>query len=277
MTRIRFENSPSTNTPINAENLNKLNNVIVSSEEPTTGEEVWLQKGKNLFDTKLLVQGGWNNPVNSERVVWGIKVKAGITYTLTNYSSRRVSAFETSNLEQSSSSNSVLVEHGAIDGNGNLTFTTKNNAYLRLLFSNIDNGDISISDILSSNIQLEQGEVATPYEPYINKKIHTKNDNGYEEFYNEEEQLLKSSIIIETVTLPEITITSGTRTNTYKSVAKDGYKPLGIVSIDGTNDYVSMGKFLINPSNETAYVTVVNSNANSQTTKITLTVLYIKK
>ena len=27
MTKIRFENSPSTNTPINVENLNKLNNV----------------------------------------------------------------------------------------------------------------------------------------------------------------------------------------------------------------------------------------------------------
>lgn len=155
MTRIRFEDLPSTNTPINAENLNKLNNVIVSSKEPTTGEEVW-----------------------------------------------------------------------------------------------IDN---------------------------VNKKIHTKTDNGYEEFYNEEEQLLKSNIIIENITLPEITITSGTRTNTYKSVAKDGYTPLGIVGIDGTNDYVSMGKFLINPSNETAFVTVVNSNVNSQTTKITLTILYIKK
>ena len=38
------------------------------------------------------------------------------------------------------------------------------------------------------DIQVEMGSVATSYEPYITKKIHTKNDNGvYEEFYNEEE------------------------------------------------------------------------------------------
>jgi hypothetical protein len=52
MTRIRFENSPSTNTPINAENLNKLNNVIVSSEEPTTGEEVWIDNVNKKIHTK---------------------------------------------------------------------------------------------------------------------------------------------------------------------------------------------------------------------------------
>ena len=52
MTRIRFENAPSTNTPINADNLNKLNNVVISSSEPTTGEEVWLKKTdteKNIY------------------------------------------------------------------------------------------------------------------------------------------------------------------------------------------------------------------------------------
>lgn len=42
MTRIRFEDLPSTNTPRNAENLNKLNNVVISPTEPTTGEEVWI-------------------------------------------------------------------------------------------------------------------------------------------------------------------------------------------------------------------------------------------
>jgi predicted acylesterase/phospholipase RssA len=50
MTRIRFEDLPSTNTPRNAENLNKLNNVVISPTEPTTGEEVWIQRGKNLIN-----------------------------------------------------------------------------------------------------------------------------------------------------------------------------------------------------------------------------------
>lgn len=54
MTRIRFENAPSTNTPINAGNLNKLNNVVISSSEPTTGEEVWFKK--NDTEKKIYVK-----------------------------------------------------------------------------------------------------------------------------------------------------------------------------------------------------------------------------
>ena len=30
--------------------LDKLNNVVISPTEPTTGEEVWIKKGKNLFN-----------------------------------------------------------------------------------------------------------------------------------------------------------------------------------------------------------------------------------
>lgn len=52
MTRIRFENLPSTNTPRNAENLNKLNNVVISSTEPTTGEEVWIDNTNKKIYTK---------------------------------------------------------------------------------------------------------------------------------------------------------------------------------------------------------------------------------
>lgn len=38
MSRIRFEDT----TPINKGNLDKLNNVVISSTTPTTGEEVWI-------------------------------------------------------------------------------------------------------------------------------------------------------------------------------------------------------------------------------------------
>jgi len=187
MTRIRFEDLPSTDTPINATQLDKLNNVVISPTEPTTGEEVWIQKGKNLFDTRLLVQSGWNTSDNPKRVIWGMKVKAGVTYTITNYSQKTVSIFETTNLIQSASNNSVLVEHGTLTGAGSKTITTKNDAYLRLQFSNNDDSNISISDILPSYAQVEIGDTSTNFEPFIPKKIYTKNDNDvYEEFYNEE-------------------------------------------------------------------------------------------
>ena len=64
MTRIRFEDLPSTNTPINAENLNKLNNVIVSSEEPTTGEEVWIDNVNKKIHTKT--NNGYEEFYNEE-------------------------------------------------------------------------------------------------------------------------------------------------------------------------------------------------------------------
>lgn len=60
MTRIRFEDLPSTNTPRNAENLNKLNNVVISPTEPTTGEEVWIDDVNKKIYTKN-DNGGYEN------------------------------------------------------------------------------------------------------------------------------------------------------------------------------------------------------------------------
>lgn len=61
MTRIRFEDLPSTNTPINAENLNKLNNVDVGINQPTDNEEVWIKYIKNYFTHRNNTNGKWLN------------------------------------------------------------------------------------------------------------------------------------------------------------------------------------------------------------------------
>lgn len=53
--RVNWENLPSTKTPINQTNLNKMENgidqagaeIFVGAEEPTTGEKVWFNKHKN--------------------------------------------------------------------------------------------------------------------------------------------------------------------------------------------------------------------------------------
>ena len=53
--RVNWENLPSTKTPINQTNLNKMENgidqagaeIFVGAEEPTTGEKVWFNKNKN--------------------------------------------------------------------------------------------------------------------------------------------------------------------------------------------------------------------------------------
>lgn len=66
MTRIRFENSPSTNTPINASNLDKLNNVVISPTQPTTGEEVWIDDINKKIYTKN-DNGGYEEFYNEDK------------------------------------------------------------------------------------------------------------------------------------------------------------------------------------------------------------------
>ena len=177
MTRIKFEDLPSTNTPINAENLNKLNNVIVSSEEPTTGEEVWIERGKNLY-----------NPANAQTqgnkaqniLLKYEKIKVGETYTFsTPYTWVTVHTYN--------SAKEIVRTFGDIENSYEQTFTIQDGEkYFTVMFySGMNN--VNLNDFDFTNVQLEIGDIATSYEPFKPKKIHTKNDNGvYEEFYNEE-------------------------------------------------------------------------------------------
>lgn len=178
MTRIRFEDLPSTNTPRNAENLNKLNNVVISSTEPTTGEEVWIQKGKNLIDkTKIIIGyellGNGGLQTNNDWFVTDyIKVEPNKQYCISGIFS-----------DAEGLTASIYIEfydenRNYISGvRENPTTTPSNAKYVRL------NGITSVSE----NMMLEQNSTATNYEPYVEKKIYTKNDNRvYEEFYDEE-------------------------------------------------------------------------------------------
>jgi hypothetical protein len=194
MTKIKFENTPSTKTPINAENLNKLNNVVINSTEPTTGEEVWIQKGKNLFDGLLelgaiTATGTLDTSTTRIRSVNFIKVNPNTTYTIKV--NKYTSSKGTPRLNIISYSNNNVGSFISSTGwnDNTYTFTTKSDCkYIKLLF--FLNGSSSQTLVTSdiSSVQLEQGSTATEYEPYIDKKIYTKNDNGvYEEFYNEAE------------------------------------------------------------------------------------------
>jgi hypothetical protein len=195
MTRIRFEDLPSTNTPRNAENLNKLNNVLISSAEPTTGEEVWLQKGKNLFDYKNAeyfnayldaTKGTWE-PFSTDNVykTTYIKVAPNTTYTISKKAGKAFRIATFTNLPKVGDTfNTTYENHSGTK----ITFTTgENDNYIVILCFSTVNGDTGVYLDMYSSVQLEQGETATSYEPYIDKKIYTKNGNGgYEEFYNAE-------------------------------------------------------------------------------------------
>ena len=165
--------------------IDGLTKLKVSPSEPTTGEEVWLQKGKNLIDKGYLRTGVYK--LGDGTYVDGADSCCTKNFIEINNSKNYV-------LSWSSPSNSQLVyvlyydENKNYLGNSSTQFSngslTLNNyvnysdaKYVNLRF------DATLSSL--TNLQLEQSEIATPYEPFT-RKIHTKNDNGvYEEFYNE--------------------------------------------------------------------------------------------
>lgn len=130
MTRIRFEDLPSRKTPKNAENLNKLNNVIISSTEPTTGEEVWIQTGDNIFNpnTDIEFTDGYRKRDNatekySDENYYGLKIEVEPNTTYTSYSDIDYSLWH--NLVFFDSNMNVL-SYDAYN-TSNKTFTTPNN------------------------------------------------------------------------------------------------------------------------------------------------------
>lgn len=182
MTRIRFEDLPSTNTPRNAENLNKLNNVVISPTKPTTGEEVWLQKGKNLFDkdnvnyTKWLSDEGEPYTANEGDIVTSfIDVLPNTNYTISGLVAAQwliVCGYDINK-----NFVSLLLPSTGSSGISWTINVPSNVAYIRCGFSGFNSS--------ATVIQIEEGITATPYEPFT-RKIYTKNDNGvYEEFYND--------------------------------------------------------------------------------------------
>lgn len=190
MKKKEFQNLPSTETPITAENLNEMQDnieescVIVSPTEPTTNEKVWIQKGKNLFNKNTALIGFWVKNGQPEYTpdkltnVFSdyISVKPNTTYTVSGYVLGEkwvcVEGYNKNKIW-----NKLITETNTLE---TLTFTTgENDYYIRVAFSEgLPNIDL---------IQIEQGSTATEYEAYTDKKILCKNDNGeYEEFINVE-------------------------------------------------------------------------------------------
>ena len=194
MSRIRFEDT----TPINKSNLDKLNNVVISGAEPTTGEEVWIQKSNNIFTDKLVynVQNGtysggvFTQSSDDTSSVHDFKIQA---YDLSwNFigelcSKKRITEPQRISFTFEVTSNMRIIQFG-LNGSQrdslmevDATKLTPGMTTLSFNVTNLTQGQVSWD-----KIQIEFSTTATDYEPYVEKKIYTKNDNGvYEEFYKE--------------------------------------------------------------------------------------------
>lgn len=174
------------NSKTDTYSANYLNDRIVkvSPTEPITGEKVWIQKGKNLFDKSnvsfpccwLATDGTIQTTVNQDAVSEYIKVTPNTIYTISGFANNQYFALHSYD-ENKNHSNMIYAD--TLTNGVNISFTTgENDYYIRIA--------INIFDV-SNNIQIEKGSTATNYEPFI-RKIYIKNDNDeYEEFYNEEE------------------------------------------------------------------------------------------
>ncbi len=164
--------------------------VAVSPTEPTTNEKVWIQKGKNLFDkdskeisNKYLLHADGHLDANENYMISNfIVVNPNTSYVLS----------ENQNYE---TSNGVTASCCLYDKNKNYISSvfydtrTEIKRYSHSFKTTEDTKYIRFSlRLTDTDIQLEQGTEATEYEAYIEKAIHTKNDNGvYEEFISKKE------------------------------------------------------------------------------------------
>lgn len=183
MKKKEFQNLPNTETPINADNLNEMQDnieescVIVSSTEPTTNEKVWIQKGKNLFDKSsyLIDSAGY--------IGFVIKLELGKTYTLSSNLPLTICKFAENS--QYADGNVGPQQWGSFTKWTFVAGDNTNNRLNNILFLGVtaDTFSTSVDDFDSYNIQVEEGTEATEYEAYIDRKI---NVDG-EEFINQTE------------------------------------------------------------------------------------------
>lgn len=190
MEKINFESLPSTKTPLNPANLNKMQEnieescVIVSSTQPQTNEKVWFKKGKNLFDGEF-IQGAISATGSfvyyAENIISKkfIEVIPGANYVFSCEQGIYPSAIITYDKDKK------FMDRQNGLGQGKFLID-ENTHYVILQFYN-ENG-IKTSDVTKA--QFEQNTSPTTYEAYITPAIYVKNGNVYEEFLKKEEQLI---------------------------------------------------------------------------------------
>lgn len=205
--------------------------VIVSNEEPTTGEEVWFQASGNLFDkNNYNLWNGWINEANntftenSKGYLVYIPCSPNTTYIVsrevleTNF---KVGVADKTPINQGTLTNVINNPYG-----NSITITSgANDSYLHIYVHYDSDTNYTLEQILDS-LRVE-----------IPKKIHTKTGNGYEEFYNEEN--------LKVVTLWENPDTSTRFAPQNITVPDDGFNRLVCYfRLDITSTYIATSEII---------------------------------
>lgn len=165
--------------------------IVISATEPQENnrKEIWIRKGKNLLHNNLENYSGTatstipNNPTPYRLSTMKlIKVKSNTPYTLSTTNTDIVALI----IAYDEKGNYLRNTVNDWPNIANYTFTTDSDcAYIRILFAFTD----KITNITKADLgqcQLEQGSSKTDYEPFVEKAVYVKNDNGVYENFTEE-------------------------------------------------------------------------------------------
>lgn len=161
---------------INEKNI-KSNFVAVSSTEPTIGEEVWMQKGKNLFCEVNPILGYYDNSGNwtdaAAITTYGpfyIKGTIYVSATVNGSAICRLSEFK----KDGTFIKRTLIMNSALTLDSNTDY---------IVISNDTNEN---ENKYFTNFMITSGNTAQAYEEYKDNKIYTKDSNGNYNLFMEE-------------------------------------------------------------------------------------------
>lgn len=152
-------------------------NVFVGAEQPKNGQEVWIQKSKNLYDpSKSYITGSLHQDV--AQIYSDIQV--GETYTFST-------PYTWTTIHVINNKGEYTRKLGGTEADRVVTIIIEENeAQLEILFASGSTNLKSTNGINFSQVQFERGSKATAPEPFLDKTIYIKNVDGlYERFYEQ--------------------------------------------------------------------------------------------
>ena len=212
-TKQIWEDLPSENTPISADSLNHMEEgieeankvlTVVSPTEPTTGEEVWIKKGKNLFNFLLLGAGYHSASIIEKEKNSIIFEGTATTFQYLTFKQKLGPGTYTFQRKWETISGSAISQTGAViitndadnsaiaemnSSMSDVVFTLTEEITLRIvIYLSVTDSLTETTRIKIYDVQLESNDEATTFEETVDKEIYVKNDNGVYELFNKVEE-----------------------------------------------------------------------------------------
>lgn len=187
-TKTVWEDLPSTNTPITAENLNNMEDGIETNDKKLSGEEVIGNivvdsiRTKNMFDKNSMVYSNsayLPGDVNNTQIITYvgtyiliIKLVEGKTYTISKRAGGRFRAGFTNTSTPPLDTNNVITSRLPNNDTGtSMTFTVPTGSpyFVCNYYSSDQAADVNVGyENIVNSIQIEEGSTATTYSDYQN-------------------------------------------------------------------------------------------------------------